>query len=112
MVAHFLAQRGWDVVVASNGDTALLIARERRPQLVYLDVNLPRLSGYDVCEQIRSDPHLHDLPVLMTSARSSIDVRAFSLEAGANAYLAKPYELEHLAAVAERLVMSRSPSSG
>ena len=106
MVADFLGQHGWDVVVASDADTALRIMRDRRPELVYLDLNLPSSSGYDVCEAIRADGILKDTPILMTSARISVDVRAFSLEAGANVFLAKPYGLDHLAAVAEQLVSS------
>jgi two-component system, OmpR family, phosphate regulon response regulator PhoB len=106
MVADFFAQHGWEVIVASDGEAALGLMRERQPELVCLDLNLPSLSGYDICEMIRSDCILKDTPVLMTSARTSVDVRAFSLECGADAYLAKPYALDQLAAVAETLASS------
>jgi two-component system, OmpR family, phosphate regulon response regulator PhoB len=70
---------------------------------VCLDLNLPRISGYDVCEQIRADVALKDISILITSARNSLDVRVFSLEAGADAYLTKPYGLKQLAGEIERL---------
>src|SRR4051794_4740464 len=67
LAAH-LEEQGWEVAVASDGDSALRIARDRRPDLVCLDVNLPAMSGYDVCEQIRTDPALETAKVLMLSA--------------------------------------------
>lgn len=110
--AEHLVERGFDVVLASDGDTALRILRERRPEVVYLDLNLPRISGYDVCEQIRTDPAVKDVVVLMTSARSSIDVRAYSVEAGADAYLPKPYDLDELCERIEELLASREAAGG
>jgi DNA-binding response OmpR family regulator len=102
-VAMHLAECGFEVAVASDGLTALQFIRENHPALVYLDLNLPHISGYDVCEQIRADPDLKDIIVLMTSARGSLDVRAHALEAGADAYVPKPYSLEQLVASVEEL---------
>jgi two-component system chemotaxis response regulator CheY len=106
-VAELLIERGWDVSLASDGDIALHSMRENRPELVCLDLNLPNISGYDVCEAMRSDPLLKDIPVLMTSARVTLDVRANSIEAGADVYLAKPFDFDDLAARIEALVASR-----
>jgi DNA-binding response OmpR family regulator len=102
-VAEHLSESGFEVAVASDGLAALAMIRERRPTLVYLDLNLPHISGYDVCEQIRADPELEDVFILMTSARGTLDVRAHALEAGANAYVPKPYSLEQLVSHLERL---------
>jgi CheY-like chemotaxis protein len=106
-LAAYLEQDGWEIELASDGDDALRITRERRPELVCLDLNLPDISGYDVCERIRSDPALAGTIIVMMSARATIDVRAYSLEAGADAYLAKPYELEELSATIERFFATR-----
>jgi DNA-binding response OmpR family regulator len=103
MVAEHLTERGFEVVVAADGITAMQIVRDRRPDIVYLDVNLPHISGYDVCEQIRADPELKDTAIVMTSARHSIDVHAYSLEAGADVYMPKPYNFEQLTEHFERL---------
>ena len=84
------------------------MVRERHPGVVCLDLNLPRISGYDVCEQIRADPAIQDISILMTSARRSLDVRVFSLEAGADAYLTKPFGMEQLTVEIERLFELRA----
>jgi DNA-binding response OmpR family regulator len=102
-VAEQLAECGFEVAVASDGIEALRMIREKRPALVYLDLNLPHISGYDVCEQIRADPELADVVILMTSARGTLDVRAHALEAGANAYVPKPYSLEQILSHVEQL---------
>ena len=107
MVAEHLAAEGFDVCLASDGEMALRVARERLPGVVCLDLNLPRTSGYDVCEQIRKDPALKDISILMTSARRSLDVRVFSIEAGADAYLTKPYGLDQLKHEIEQLFAVR-----
>ena len=82
--------------------------RDRLPGVVCLDLNLPRISGYDVCEQIRADLAIKDISILITSARNSLDVRVFSLEAGADAYLTKPYGMNQLTDEIERLFELRT----
>ena len=83
MVAQHLMAAGFDVCLAPNGEVTLALIRERLPAVVCLDLNLPRISGYDVCEQIRADPAIQDISVLIKSARNSFDVRVFALERGA-----------------------------
>jgi two-component system phosphate regulon response regulator PhoB len=73
-------------------------------------MNLPQISGYDVCEQIRSDPALQGLGILMTSAQGSLAVRAFCLDAGADGFLPKPFELDEVAEAIER-ILSGAPES-
>jgi CheY-like chemotaxis protein len=67
-------------------------------------MNLPNVSGYDVCEQIRSDPALQDIPVVMTSAHTSINVHASCIESGADAFVPKPFDLDVFAEMIERMV--------
>jgi DNA-binding response OmpR family regulator len=93
-----------EVVAVGDGDLALLTLKRRRPALLCVNLSLPRMSGYEVCEQVRSDPELDDLVVLMTSERVSLEARAYAYEAGANAYLSKPYSLDQLAKVVETLL--------
>jgi DNA-binding response OmpR family regulator len=78
---------------------------------VCLDLNLPRISGYEVCEQIRMDPAVKDIAILMTSARTSLDIKVFSLEAGADSYLAKPYPLHRLTDEIEELFEMRESTA-
>jgi DNA-binding response OmpR family regulator len=103
-----LLSAGFDVCLASDGEEAMQMVRERHPGVVCLDLNLPRISGYDVCEQIRADPAIQDISILMTSARRSLDVRVFSLEAGADAYLTKPFGMDQLTDEIERLFVLRA----
>jgi DNA-binding response OmpR family regulator len=110
-VTTHLTSLGMDVVSVGDGDAALFALRERRPDLVCMDVNLPRMSGYEVCEAIRSDALLADLLVLMTSRRVSLEARAYSYEAGANGYLSKPYSMDQLAKAVRRL-LEPAPDDG
>jgi DNA-binding response OmpR family regulator len=110
LVAEHLMALGFDVCLAPDGEIAMQLIRERRPDVVCLDLNLPSISGYDVCEQIRADPASKDISILITSARNSLDVRVFSLEAGADAYLTKPYGMKQLTDEIERLFQLRAPN--
>ncbi len=107
-LADVLTEQGWEVALAFDGETAIRLAREVHPAVVWLDLNLPTISGFDVCEQIRADPMLNDVSIVMTSARHSLDVRANSLEAGADAYLPKPYDVDELMRVVEHVCRSRN----
>jgi DNA-binding response OmpR family regulator len=108
MVADHLTAAGFEVCLAQDGEAAMQRIRERNPAVVCLDLNLPRISGYEVCEQIRADPAIRNISILITSARSSLDVRVFSLEAGADAYLIKPYGMKQLIDEVERLFALRA----
>jgi len=103
LVAEHLLNVGFDVCLASTGEIAMQMIRDRLPGVVCLDLNLPRISGYDVCEQIRADLAIKDISILITSARRSLDVRVFAVEAGADAYLTKPYGMNQLTDEIERL---------
>src|SRR5262245_15818515 len=106
-VTEHLTRLGLEVIAVADGDSALSTIRERRPDLLCLDLSLPRISGYEVCEQIRTDPELQDLAVIMTSERASLEERAHSYEAGADAYLSKPHSLDKLAKEVWRLLDKR-----
>ena len=103
-VAEQLADYGFEVLTASDGESAMRLMLERRPAVVYLDMNLPNLSGYDVCEQIRADPSLRDIPIVMTSAQTSVAVRAACIEAGADAFVPKPFQVDAFARMIESMV--------
>ena len=109
-IAHHLRAEGFDICLAADGETAMQMIRNRLPAVVCLDLNLPRISGYDVCEQIRADPAISGVSILITSARNSLDVRVFSLEAGADAYLTKPFGLKQLVHEIEQLFELRAPN--
>ncbi len=82
------------VEVASNGEDALRRIRSRQPDLIVLDLNLPRVTGYEVLEHVKTDPKLRHIPVIVfTTSESETDVfRAYDLHA--NCYLRKPADLD------------------
>ena len=101
-----LGAEGFVVDVAADGEEALVMFDAHEPEIVLLDVMLPRLSGIDVCRRIRS---YADTPVIMVSARHSEIDTVVGLEVGADDYVAKPYRVRELVA-RMRTVMRRSNS--
>src|SRR5690349_2071782 len=95
------------VLEAPSGRAAMELLAEQRPDLVCLDLTLPDISGYEVCEHIRATPALQDVPVLMISARTQTMDRAQAEEAGASGYLIKPYTPEELRQQVERVMAAR-----
>jgi len=88
----------------SSGAEALPRIRDTRPNLVLLDVMLPEMSGYEICEGIRTDPALSGVKVLMMTARGSASERKKGLERGADGFISKPFELQDLRAEVRRLL--------
>jgi DNA-binding response OmpR family regulator len=96
LVALRLRRAGYEVLQAHDGDEALELARSRRPDVAVLDVMMPRLTGHEVLAAIRSDDELRELKVVLLSARvQEADIER-GMEAGADAYLAKPFRAEDL----------------
>lgn len=92
------------VVEASDGVEALALARRLRPDLILLDVHMPRLDGLEACRQIRRDPALARTPIVILTAAGQEADRARGREAGADEYLTKPFSPLALLALVEALV--------
>ena len=92
------------VVEASDGVEALALARRLRPDLILLDVHMPRLDGLEACRQIKRDPALARTPIVMLTAAGQEADRARGREAGADEYLTKPFSPLALLALVEALV--------
>ncbi|HEX4526985.1 MAG TPA: response regulator [Gaiellaceae bacterium] len=106
LVALRLERAGFDVMRVVDGDAAIAAARARRPALAVLDVMMPKRTGYEVLAELRSDPGLRDLKVILLSARvQETDVER-GLDAGADAYLAKPFKAPELVAKVQELLGS------
>ena len=95
----FLNAEGWSAETAVDGMDALEKLRRGRFQVVVTDLEMPRLHGYELLQEIRADPELSNLPVVVCSSRSSEKHRRRAREAGANGYLTKPFTQEALATV-------------
>jgi len=106
LVTTRLRRDGFEIVSASSGDEALALARERRPVLAVLDIGMPGLDGVQVLEHIRADEDLRGIRVLLLTAKAQeSDVRR-GFDAGADAYVKKPFSPAELSARVRELVDS------
>jgi DNA-binding response OmpR family regulator len=92
------------VVEASDGAEALVLARRIKPDLVLLDVHMPRLDGLEVCRQLRGEPAFARTPIIMLTAAGQQADRSTGLSAGADEYLTKPFSPLALLALVEALL--------
>ena len=103
LVSARLRRDGFEIVQARDGEQALALLREQRPDLAVLDVGMPGLDGLEVLQAIRADPGLHDLRVLLLTAKAQeSDVRR-GFESGADAYMKKPFSPAELSAKVREL---------
>jgi len=94
---EFLMRReGFEVGVARDGEEALMRIRDERPDLVLLDVMMPKINGFEVCESVRADPTLAEIRILMLTAKGREAEVAKGLALGADAYVAKPFSTRDL----------------
>ena len=112
LIKHALERAGYsDVELAASGDAALRAVTEHPPALVLLDLNLPVVSGMDVCRLLRSRPETAGLPIIMLTAKTSETERIAGLDLGADDYITKPFSLRELTARV-RAVLRRGPRGG
>jgi DNA-binding response OmpR family regulator len=104
-----LKQAGYEVRVARSGEAAVKAVAERVPDLVVLDVMMPTLDGYHVCETIRADPKLRSVRILMLTAKSRDVEREKALALGADDYITKPFSTRELV---ERVKTILGPGGG
>jgi DNA-binding response OmpR family regulator len=106
VVRRSLRREGYDVRLASDGVKALDEAAMFEPDAVVLDLGLPKMDGIQVSERLRADG---DVPILMLTARDSVDSRVEGLDSGADDYLVKPFDLQELLARVRALLRRRPP---
>ena len=90
-LAYILKKEGYDVATAGDGEQAMDMVRDSKPHLIILDVMMPRKNGYDVCDEVKSDPDLQDIQVMMLTAKGEEGGRAIGLSKGADEYCTKPF---------------------
>ncbi len=92
LLASFIDDVRVQPLFATNGSDALLIAHKQHPDLILLDVVMPDISGYDVCQKLKSDPSTRDIPIIFLTGQNSPQAEAKGLALGAVDYIAKPYD--------------------
>ena len=99
-IAHslnFLMEKvGYSVRIAADGEEAIEAIKEARPDLILLDINMPRLNGYQVCEMVRADPEWQDILIVMLTAKGRNIEREKGLAVGADDYITKPFSTQEV----------------
>lgn len=98
LIAFTLGFAGHEVTQAANGAEAveIVLAAESKPDLIMMDVRMPRMSGYEACRQIKSVPELRAIPVVFLSAKGQDEEIQNGIDAGAAAYILKPFAPDEL----------------
>jgi len=91
-----LEMEGFDVLVSYNGEDALSQARKEKPDLIILDLMLPKLDGYKVCRLLKFDERYKHIPILMLTAKTQEKDKILGKETGADEYITKPFEMDYL----------------
>jgi DNA-binding response OmpR family regulator len=98
LLEEHLRQEGYDVLTATTGMQAITKAREERPDIILLDVMMPGVSGFDVCNILQDFPETADIPVIFLTAVAETKRKVMGLNLGADDYITKPFDLHELAA--------------
>jgi len=104
LIRDVLEPQSYEVFEASNGEEALAMIVETRPDLVLLDIQMPVLDGYEVLKKLRDDVRFHDLPVAIVTALAMASDRERALSIGSNAYITKPINVSALRAQVRTLL--------
>ena len=109
LIGYNLQKAHYEVLTAHDGETALQISRESAPDLILLDLMLPKVDGLDVCRELRKTS---EVPIIMITARGEETDRVIGLELGADDYLCKPFSMRELLARIKAVLRRNKPSSG
>jgi len=104
LVSLHMKMAGYEVLIASTGEKALDISREEKPDLIILDLMLPKIDGWEVCKQLRQDVATQDIPVIMLTARTQTEDKLKGFEAGVDDYVTKPFSPRELVARVKRVL--------
>ncbi len=108
-ITEILESQGYEVISAEDGEAALELVREHHPELVVLDIVLPKKNGYQVCRNIKADPDLA-IKVMMLTAKDQEKDRIWGQRQGADGYLSKPVNADELIESVAKMMSPNSPS--
>ena len=111
-IQFLMEQQGYSVLVAENGEDALDLIYKYKPDLILLDIMLPRIDGYEVCEIVRLDPRYRDIKIIFLTAKGREVEIAKGLALGANAYITKPFSNTELIAKVKELLVNTNENRG
>ncbi len=99
-----LEDEGVELLFADNGETALQIIQEEQPNLVFLDVMMPKMNGMEVCQKVKKELQLSDVFIILLTAKGQEVDRQKGLEMGADKYMTKPFDPDEMLSVAEEIL--------
>jgi DNA-binding response OmpR family regulator len=111
-IQFLMEQQGYSVLVAENGEDALDVIYKYKPDLILLDIMLPRIDGYEVCEIVRLNPEYRNVKIIFLTAKGREVEIAKGLALGANAYITKPFSNTELIAKVKELLDNTNENSG
>lgn len=106
MLSRRLKRAGFSTLMATDGAEALRIVQEQTPDLVLLDMNLPVIDGWSVCEKIRATPEIASMPIIALTAHALADDRARAMKSGCDDYATKPVDFPQLLEQIDKLLKS------
>jgi CheY-like chemotaxis protein len=112
LMEFVLDRQGYRLVTATNGEEALEQARASRPDVIVLDIMMPKLDGYQVAEALRADAELSGIPIIMLSAKAQEEDIERGVEAGVDRYITKPFSPEELAVIVSEYAGQRGGGRG
>ena len=95
-LSFMLKAKGFECISAYDGETGLSLAKTQQPDLVILDVMMPKINGYKICRLLKFDNKYKDIPIIMVTARSQAEDKLIGEETGADEYITKPFEFSEI----------------
>jgi len=110
ITGRMLAREGYDFIAAKDGVDALQQLQDMRPAVILLDVEMPRMDGFEFARNVRADEATKSIPIIMITSRTADKHRNRALELGVNEYMGKPYQEEQLLALIARYARETAPA--
>ena len=104
IITTALKGKGYTIVTAEDGEEALNAVDGKQPNLILLDIILPKKNGFQVCRQIKTTPATKDIKVILVSSKSQDSDRFWGLKQGADEYLTKPFEEEEMLGLVQKMI--------
>lgn len=106
IVETFLTEAGHTVAVVNSANEAVEKARAFKPQVILLDIMMPEMDGYDICQELKSDPRFRDVPIIFLTGKDRSDDMGRSFKSGGDMFIKKPFSCERLLEIVSIVLMS------
>jgi two-component system, OmpR family, alkaline phosphatase synthesis response regulator PhoP len=106
-----LEEQGVEIIEADNGETALHLIQKERPRLVFLDVMIPKINGFEVCRIVKRELEMTDIMIVILTAKGQEYDRQTGEEVGADLYMTKPFDPDEMLELAAKVISSDTPDA-